>query len=86
MTAVKAIYDGNVFIPERKCNLALSKGSEVTLTIKSIDTGFSEKQKKLVAFRQLTNEINELNKTSPLPPEFEDILSKRVQFREHNVQ
>jgi len=40
------------------------------------------KTKKLAAFRQLTREINELNKTDPLPAEFDAILSQRAQFRE----
>ena len=80
MTAVRAVYDGKVFIPEEPCKI--SEGSEVTITIKTINTGFSEKQKKLATFRQLTREIGELNKTDPLPPEFDEILSQRVQLRE----
>jgi len=80
MIAIRAIYDGNVFIPEKPCKI--NKGSEVTLTIQAISFDSSEKKNKLVAFRKLTEEINELNKTDPLPPEFDVILSKRVQFRE----
>ena len=79
MTAVRAVYDGQVFIPEKPCNLA--KGSEVTLTIESLNN-IPEKQKKLAAFRQLTKEVYETNKTDPLPPEFDAILSQRVRFRE----
>jgi len=80
MTAVQAIYDGKVFIPEKPCEL--TRGSKVTLTIETINTGSSEKQKKLAAFRQLTREVNELNNAEPLPPEFDKILSRRLQFRE----
>ena len=80
MTAVKAVYDGSVFIPEKPCKI--SKGSAVTLTIQPIDSGFSEKQKKLAAFRQLTKEVKESNKTDPLPSEFDDILAQRVRIRE----
>ena len=80
MTAVQAIYDGNVFIPERPCEI--TKGSKVALTINTIDIDFSEKQKKLAAFRQLTKEVKESNRTDPLPPEFDDILAQRVRFRE----
>ena len=82
MTAVRAIYDGQVFIPEKPCNII--RGSVVTLTIETISSELSEKQKKLEAFRQLTREINELNKKEPLPPEFDDILSQRVRLREIN--
>jgi predicted DNA-binding antitoxin AbrB/MazE fold protein len=80
MTAIRAIYDGNVFIPEKPCEI--TKGSKVTLTINLIDIDSSEKQKRLSAFRQLTKEIKELNETDPLPLEFDDIISKRVQIRE----
>ena len=80
MTAVRAVYDGKVFIPEKPCEI--TRGSKVTLTIETINTGFSKKQKKLVVFRQLTREITELSKTDPLPPEFDKILSQRLQFRE----
>jgi hypothetical protein len=80
MLAVQAIYDGNAFIPEKPCEII--KGSKVTLTIKTVDSGFSERQKKLVAFRQLTKEIIESNKTDPLPVEFDEILSQRVHIRE----
>ena len=80
MTAVRAVYDGKVFIPEMPCEI--NSGSEVTLTIETINIPFSEKQKKLAAFRQLTQEVNELVKTDPLPPEFDEILAQRVSFRE----
>ena len=80
MTAVQAIYDGNVFIPEKPCDII--KGSRVILNFSTIDSGLSEKQKKLAAFRQLTSEVKESNKTDPLPPEFDEILAKRVQLRE----
>jgi len=80
MTAVRAVYDGKVFIPEKPCKI--TEGSKVTLTIKTINAGFSEKQKKLTAFRQLTREIGELNKTDPLPAEYDEILSQRVRLRE----
>jgi hypothetical protein len=80
MTAVQAIYDGRVLIPETPCET--SKGSKVTLTFSTINIGFTEKQKKLAAFKQLTNEVKESNKTDPLPLEFDDILAKRVRIRE----
>jgi hypothetical protein len=79
MLAVQAIYDGNAFIPEKPCEII--KGSKVTLTIKTIDSGCKQ-QKKLDAFRQLTKEIIESNKTDPLPVEFDEILFQRVHIRE----
>ena len=83
MTAVQAIYDGSVFIPERPCEI--TKGSKVTLTFSSADSGFCETEKKLAAFRQLAKEIKEANNTDPLPPEFDEIISQRVRLREFNL-
>ena len=80
MTAVQATYDGQVFIPEKPCNI--TSGSKVILTIETATSGISEKQKKLTAFKKLTNEIKEINKTDPLPPEFDEIVSQRLHFRE----
>jgi predicted DNA-binding antitoxin AbrB/MazE fold protein len=80
MTAIRAVYDGNVFIPEKPCEIV--KGSEVNLTIEPVNTDSLEKQKKLAALRHLNQELIKLNKTDPLPPEFDVILSQRVQFRE----
>jgi len=80
MSEIQAIFDGRVFIPEKPCDII--SGSKVKLTIETVVLSHSEVQKKLAAFRQLTNEIKELNKTDPLPQEFDDILSQRVQFRE----
>ena len=74
MTAIQAVFDGKVFIPEKPCDI--TRGSKVKLTIETIDHNHSEIQKKLEAFRQLTNEIYELNKTDPLPQEFDEILSQ----------
>ena len=80
MAAVQAVYDGHVFIPEKPCSI--ERGARVALTVKTISSDFSGKEKKLAAFRKLTQEIKELNKTDPLPPEFDEILSQRVRFRE----
>jgi len=80
MTAVQATYDGQVFIPEKPCDI--TRGSKVTLTIDTAIGGISEKQKRLITFRKLTNEVTELNKTDPLPPEFDEIISQRLHFRE----
>jgi len=80
MTAVQAVYDGKVFIPEEPCDI--SSGSKVTFTIEAVNNSNSEKQNRLTAFRKLTGELNEINKTDPLPREFDDILSHRVNFRD----
>ena len=79
MTAVQAVYDGRVFIPEKPCDI--TSVSKVNLTIEKV-TGGIGKQKKLAAFKQLNNEIAEMNKTNPLPDEFDKILSQRLNFRD----
>ena len=80
MTAVQAVYDGNVFIPEKPCKIG--KGSKVALIVSVIGDDLSERQKKLADFRQLTKEVSELNKADPLPAKFDEILSQRVRIRE----
>jgi predicted DNA-binding antitoxin AbrB/MazE fold protein len=80
MVAIQAVYDGNVFIPEKPCEII--SGSKVSLTIETVSTGIYEKQKKLASLKQLSQELIDLNKTDPLPPEFDEILSERLHFRE----
>jgi len=80
MTAIQAVYDGKVFIPEKPCDII--GGTKVNLIIETATSGYPERQQKVAAFRKLTNEIIELNKTDPLPHEFDEILSQRVRFRE----
>ena len=80
MAVINAIYDGKVFVPEDPCSIA--KGTKVKLTIEPVYNNRLETQKLLTAFKQLTNEIVELNKTDPLPQEFDEILSQRMQFQE----
>ena len=45
MTAVQAVYDGQVFVPIKPCNI--TKGSKVILTIESMNTSFSEEKGRL---------------------------------------
>ena len=80
MTAVQAIFDGKVFIPEKPCDI--TSGSRVKLTIEITNSNRSEINKKLAVFKNLTNEIKELSRTDPLPQEFDEILSQRTKFRE----
>ena len=75
MIAIQAVYDGQVFIPDRPCNII--SGSKVTLTVETASGAITEKQKKLAEFRKLTEEIIELNKTDPLPPEFDKAVGQK---------
>ena len=58
----------------------LSQETVVAMHSETVNTALSEKQKKLAAFRQLTQEVKELARTDPLPPEFDEILAQRVNF------
>ena len=40
----------------------------------------SKTYEKSAAFKQLTDEIREILKSDPLPPEFDEILNNRVNF------
>ena len=83
MLVITGIFDNERFIPDRPVSIPQKK--KVTVTIEEQKTLSPEIEQKLAAFRQLTEEVKELNKTDPLPPEFDEILSQRMQFRETAV-
>jgi uncharacterized protein with HEPN domain len=41
---------------------------------------------KLAAFKRITDNLKQLNKTEPLPPEFDEIISKGVNFSPETKQ
>ena len=65
MTAVMAVYDGQVFIPERPCNI--DRGSKVALTVKTISSDFAERtverEKKLAALSRITGVLSDNSMT-----------------------
>ena len=83
MLVITGIFDNERFIPDSPVSIPQNK--KVTVTIEEQKTPSPEIERKLAAFRQLTEEVKELNKTDPLPPEFDEILSQRMQFRENAV-
>ena len=78
MDTVKAYYNGSVFVPIVPLNIR--EGIIVQLSICQEDTTTNEASEKLEVFRRLTNEIHALNKTEPLTPEFDEVMSRRVNF------
>jgi hypothetical protein len=78
MITVKAYYDGAAFVPVEPIDIV--KGKFVELTVLREEDTDSEIAKRLSAFARITNNIREINKTDPLPPEFDAILAKRVNF------
>jgi hypothetical protein len=79
MNTVKAYYDGTAFVPIEPCPV-MTKGTIVRLSIAAEMSADTETAKKLAAFRRLTSELHELNQTEPLSPEFDKIMSQRVDF------
>jgi len=79
MSTVRAYYDGLAFVPIEPVHM--QKGKVVSLSILNdvaINSGAAE---KLIAFRKLANEIHELNQVEPMPPEFDEIMCTRVNFK-----
>jgi predicted DNA-binding antitoxin AbrB/MazE fold protein len=79
MNALKAVYDGKVFVPIEPCSISV--GCMVSVSFAS-KRELSKSKKRLAAFRKLTEELHEANKISPIAAEFDEIISKRVNFRE----
>ena len=83
MLVITGIFENERFIPDKP--VSIPQKTKVVLTFEEEDSPSTEIARKLKAFRQLTEEVKESNKTEPLPPEFDEILSQRMQFREINV-
>jgi hypothetical protein len=78
MSTVKAYYDGITFFPIEALNI--HKGKVVNLTINEEGTTSPEIAKKLAQLAYINNNLENLNRTDPLPSEFDEILSQRVNF------
>ena len=76
LNTLKAVYDGRAFIPEVPCNLPA--GSIVMLVYEQEPIPETEKAKKLAALKELKQQIAESNQKEPLPPEFDEIILRRV--------
>ncbi|GHU68707.1 hypothetical protein FACS189450_00120 [Spirochaetia bacterium] len=78
MPTVKAYYDGTTLFPIEA--LYLPRGKVVNLTIADEETSNPEIAKKLAQLKCIENDLERLNETEPLPPEFDEIMSQRVNF------
>jgi hypothetical protein len=78
MSTVKAYYDGITFFPIEAPNIP--KGKVVNLTINEEETTSPEIARKLAQLTYINSNLENLNKTDPLPPEFDEILARRVNF------
>jgi|GEM_PF-1325255 len=78
MSTVKAYYDGVTFFPIELLNIPT--GKVVNLTIDEEETPSPEIAKKLAQLTYINSNLEKLNETEPLPPEFDEILAQRVNF------
>ena len=78
MPAVKAYYDGITFFPIEALNIP--KGRVVNLTIDEDKTPSSEIARKLAQLAHINSNLKKLNEDEPLPLEFDEIISQRVNF------
>ena len=78
MSTVKAYYDGATFFPIEALNFPT--GKVVNLTIVEEETPSPEVAKKLAQLAYINNNFRKLNETEPLSPEFDEILTQRINF------
>jgi len=84
MLVITGVFENERFIPDTSVEIPQKK--KVVLTFKEEEEPVAEIERKLAAFRQLTEAVKESNKTEPLPLEFfDEILSQRIKFREVDV-
>jgi hypothetical protein len=78
MEAITAYFDGVSFVPIEPCGM--KKGTVVKLLIDPETSLDPIVAARLADFERITNNIREINEIEPLPPEFDEILSHRVNF------
>jgi predicted DNA-binding antitoxin AbrB/MazE fold protein len=75
---VRAYYDGAAFVPIEPCEMP--KGTTVRLSIVREAVSEEETTHKLAVFECITENLRELDDIEPLPMDFDEIMSKRVNF------
>ena len=78
MSVVKAYYDGTTFFPIETLQIPI--GRVVNLTIEEDNSPSPEIAKKLAQLARINSNLEKLNDIEPLPPEFDEILSRRINF------
>ena len=78
MSTVKAYYDGITFFPIETLNIPV--GKVVNLTIDEDEIPGTEIARKLAQLACINGNLEKLNETEPLPPEFDEIIAQRVNF------
>ena len=78
MQTVKAFYDGAALFPVETLNIP--QGKLVNLTINGEEEIPAKVEKQLARLAVINGNLERLNKTEPLPPEFDEILARRMNF------
>jgi hypothetical protein len=78
MQTVKAYYDGITLFPIE--TLDIPKGRVVNLTINEEEKLNPAVARKLAQLAVINGNLERLDETEPLPPEFDEILAQRVNF------
>ncbi|MDR0709957.1 MAG: hypothetical protein LBF77_07815 [Spirochaetaceae bacterium] len=78
MQTVKAYYDGTTLFPIETVDIP--KGKVVNLTINGEETINPQIAGKLAQIAAINGNLERLNETEPLPPEFDVILAQRMNF------
>ena len=78
MSTVKAYYDGITFFPIEALNIPC--GKVVNLTINEEENLSPEIARKLAQLTYINGNLEKLNEIEPLKPEFNEILSQRLNF------
>jgi hypothetical protein len=78
MNTVRAFYDGVAFIPMESCEMA--EGTVVRLSVVKEALFDEEMTRKLAAFERMTNSLRDIDDIEPLSPEFDKIMSEKVNF------
>ena len=78
MSTVKAYYDGITFFPIEALNIP--RGKVFNLSIDEEETPNPEIVRKLAQLTYINSNLGKLNETDPLFPEFNEILTQRMNF------
>ena len=78
MSTVLAYFDGTAFVPVEA--LSFPQGKVVSLTVGEEQDRDRRVAVKLARLAEINSNLEKLNATEPLPTEFDDILSRRLNF------
>jgi predicted DNA-binding antitoxin AbrB/MazE fold protein len=78
MNTVRAYYNGAAFVPMEPCEMA--EGTIVKLSVANESLFEAEAARRLAVFERITNNLRDSDAIEPLAPEFDKIMSEKVNF------